>query len=252
MFYLQSVFHFACANGQSLKVVKAYKAGIRILVGSASKNTIYSDLCLRQELGLPSFFKLASVARARAVWKFPTLKTVMALLMEQRHTAHKRSWVTGSIAWLKRYPGLDPAVLTWEEAKPLLEKYLAEQELKSASAKSISFRNWQRSDYRSTISFVQHANFHTHLAQGINWLVRARCSGIWTARQAFERSLVTGEVQGRCPRCMQEIAAPELEHVVLMCTAYAHQRQILRPVLEAIPEMDNQAQTLQVILGGKG
>lgn len=163
------------------KVVKAYQAGIRILVGSASKNTIYSDLCLRQELGLPSFFELASMARACAVWKFPTLKTVMALLIEQWHTVQKRSWVTGSITWLKRYPGLDPAVL----------------DLGGSQA-------------------------------------------------------AVGEVNGRCPRCMQEIAAPELEHVVLMCTAYTHQRQILRPILEAIPEMDNQAQTLQVILGGKG
>jgi hypothetical protein len=142
--------------------------------------------------------------------------------------------------------------MSWDEAKPLLVKYLTERELKSSSAKSKSFEKWQRADYNSTKVYVEYANFHTHLAKGVNWLARARCSGIWTAKKAVDSDLVARDIQGRCPKCMQEIAAPEMEHIVLMCTAYALQRNILQPVLEAIPEMENLAQTLQVILGGKG
>jgi hypothetical protein len=58
---------FNAAHAPFKKVIKAYNAGIQILVGLADKNTIYYDLCLRQELSLPSFSELAFMARARAV-----------------------------------------------------------------------------------------------------------------------------------------------------------------------------------------
>lgn len=58
---------FNAAHAPFKKVVKVYNARIQILVGSASKNTIYYDLRLRQELSLPSFWELVFMARARAV-----------------------------------------------------------------------------------------------------------------------------------------------------------------------------------------
>ena len=234
-------------------VKKEYNAGIRIMVGSASKNTIYSDLGLRSELDLPSFDYLTTMARARAVWKYATLKTVIASLMTQRHVSMKKSWVTQSRDWLKKVPKINPDILTWEEARPLLEAYLQGQELKSESAKTVSFKRWRDMDFNSTKNFWLHASFDVNLATGVNWLIRARCSGIWTAARATKFGLVTRDILGKCPKCMLNIDAPELEHIVFDCTGYSLQREkYLESILEAIPAMDSPTQTLQVLLGGKG
>jgi hypothetical protein len=64
---------------------------------------------------------------------------------------------------------------------------------------------------------------------------------------------VTRDILGKCPRCMLNIDAPELEHIVLDYTGYTLQREKhLESILGEIPAMDLPTQTLQVLLGGKG
>jgi len=73
------------------KLKTAYNQCIKALVGSSSKNTIYSIYCLSLELGVPLLEDLHFTARARAFYKFGSLKTFIAVLMANVGVPYGRS-----------------------------------------------------------------------------------------------------------------------------------------------------------------
>jgi hypothetical protein len=242
------------ADGPFGRVAKEYNVGIRLLVGSDSKNTIYSDLCLRSELGLPSLPTIASMARARAAYKFPKLKTVISKLMNQRQVARKKSWVTLTMQWLKSRPKLDPLDgAEWKGVKIVMEVYLEEAEYNTGRGNSTkSFKAWKEARFKATALFWKRADFQTHLAKGVNWLIRMRCSGIWTVESAIKRELMVDEISGKCPGCERNLSGPETEHVVLECTEYNSQRVMISDIVARITDMSGPAETLKVLIGGVG
>jgi hypothetical protein len=104
--------------------------------------------------------------------------------------------------WLKSRPKLDPLDgAEWKGVKIAMEVYLEEAEYNTGRGNSTkSFKAWKEARFKATALFWKRADFQTHLAKGVNWLIRMRCSGIWTVELAVKRKLMVNGISGKCPR----------------------------------------------------
>lgn len=229
---------------------KSYTDCVKALVGSDSKNTIYSKYCLSLELGIPLLEDLHMTARARAFYKFRTLKTLIAELAKNERVPYRKlTWTTGVPRYLKAYPKLD-LDKPWVEAKGDLAEYLLKRRDREYSDR-VSVRTWNHAGYASTVGFWRVALFHPGVSRGMNWVVRARCSGIWTVKRAIKFNLIDVEVSGKCAACMVDLGeTPEVQHLMLGCTKYDEARRILEEVLEVIPGDLTPDDRIRVLLGG--
>jgi len=233
------------------KLKTAYSQCVKALVGSSSKNTIYSIYCLSLELGVPLLEDLHFMARARAFYKLRSLKTFIAVLMANVGVPYRKlTWTTGVPRYLKTYPKLDLGK-PWSEAKVNLGKYLlARREKEYDDRRSVTA--WKQARYVNTVGFWKVAIFHSGVAKGVNWVVRARCAGIWTVKRAIEFGLVDATtVGGKCAACMVDLGeTPELQHILLDCTKFEEARRVLEGVLGAIPETLPPDDRTRVLLRG--
>jgi hypothetical protein len=132
----------------------------------------------------------------------------------------------------------------WPEAKKDLGKYLLSRREKEYKGR--------RAQYVNTVGFWKVAIFHVSVAKGVNWLVRARCSGIWTVKRAVKTGLVdAATVREKCAACMVDLGeTPELQHILLECTQYDEARRFIEEVSGVIPETLPPDDRTRVLLGG--
>jgi exonuclease III len=101
-----------------------------------------------------------------------------------------------------------------------------------------STTQWRRARYAETVGFRREAIFHVGAPKGVNWVVRARCSGLWTVKRAIEFDPLDPEtVRGKWAACTVDLRdVPEVEHIFSSCWRYDEARLIPEHVSGAIPE----------------
>jgi hypothetical protein len=61
-----------------------------------------------------------------------------------------------------------------------------------------SVTEWRHAQHADTVGFWRVAIFHVTVSRGVNWVARARCSGIWTVKWAIKFNLIDTEaVRGK-------------------------------------------------------
>lgn len=115
----------------------------------------------------------------------------------------------------------------------------------------MAFSSYAENCYQSTRSYITHAVCRPLLSRGINWLVRARISAIWTAKQAAAAKLISAFMAKRCPACENSIRMPELQHILFHCPSYVAYKSTLNPLLrQKVLKRLSPSEKLVVILGG--
>jgi exonuclease III len=227
-----------------------YNDTIKKMVGSSSKNTIFSVLALRRELDIESVHELVMHARTRAYFKFPNLKTWIANLVEQPAEQRKHGWVKGTQIWLRRYPKVDLKGSA-QEASGKLKEYFKTIEERSEQARALAYVNYCSSGYIGTRTYIAKGAETPRLARGINWLTRARVGAIWTTKRAAQATLIPRDWGDKCPACEGEIDVPEMEHVILNCPTYSKERDDLSPLWRHDIMMGRtDAEKVVLLLGG--
>jgi exonuclease III len=238
----------AAAHVSRLETV--YNDTIKKMVGSGSKNTIFSVLALRRELDIESVHELVMHARTRAYFKFPNLKTWIAKLMELPAEQRKHGWIKGTQTWLKKYPKVDLKGSN-QEASVKLKEYFKTIEEKSAQARTLAYVNYCSSGFIGTRAYITNGVEVPRLARGINWLTRARIGAIWTTKRAAQATLIPQNWGEKCPACEREIDVPEMEHVILSCPTYSEERDGLSPLQgQDISMGRTDAEKVVLFLGG--
>ncbi|OMJ19345.1 hypothetical protein AYI69_g6661 [Smittium culicis] len=77
------------------------------LVAKVGKSAAMERIC--EKLVITTMFLRTSIARERAIIKWPAFKTWIADLINKPIKAQKSTWVTGSSRWIKRYCQTDAA-----------------------------------------------------------------------------------------------------------------------------------------------
>lgn len=171
------------------------------------------------------------------------------LMANMRVPYRKLTWTTGVARYLKAYPKLD-LNKPWDEALEDLGLYLRDRREREYGNRS-SVRNWNRADYANTVGYWKEALFHTGTSRGMNWVVRARCSGIWTVKRALQFKLIDEVVTGQCAVCRADLGdIPEVQHIMLDCTRFEESRFFLEGILSVLPGNLPPDDRIRVLLGG--
>jgi hypothetical protein len=91
-----------CSKGQLVM-----NEAMRLIMGSKAKATNIPVAAMWRELGVPPVRAMAAARRARAWFKYPSLKTWMGVLCKKENkqpvkSGGIRAWVTSTAVWLKR------------------------------------------------------------------------------------------------------------------------------------------------------
>jgi hypothetical protein len=199
-----------------------YNNAVKAIIGSRSKNTIYSLLALRTELNLPTFQEIAIRSRARAMFKFPTLNTWVTVLMERPFRSRSNGWVKSSSRWLKT-----AKIAIGPEAKEEIKEYFIVKRDTQPGHDAKAWRQYQEHGFERTQSYIKWSGDYHLVSRGITWVLRARVGGIWTAKRAAKLDLIDADRGNKCPACDQVIDEEELVHIVLHCWKYAQPRACL-------------------------
>jgi exonuclease III len=232
---------------------KVYNETVRLLVGSHSRNTIFSDLTLRRELDLKSFYQLVVQSRLRIYFKSPYLTTWISKFayINKQPGRGKDAWFRNTHRWLATYPKVTDTD-SMAQAIEKVEVYLRNRE-EQQKGNAQAFTEYERRGYEKTRSYLKHAMRYPEWARGVNWLTRARLSAIWSARRAAQAGLIKGEVRDKCPACGVQIPQEETElrHILAHCQVYAEERSAHLGVFRTnLPDVLSEGKLIHFILGG--
>ena len=86
-----------CAPAQTL-----LNKTLRSVAGGKAGDSSMPNGALWREVCIAPVYALASARRARALKKFPTLRTWIAVFMRTNPRFRRRTWITGSLTWMRR------------------------------------------------------------------------------------------------------------------------------------------------------
>jgi hypothetical protein len=243
---------------------------LRAIMGCKRLDMTQPVAAMWRELGVPPICAMAAARRARAIRKFPGLKTWIGTLGQYEHRSMRRAWMAQSRVWLKKYcpdvqyrsdgetgqydtecedQRVETSVLgvrwtayertkKWEASGPYLDSGFAETAWASLKQIPMSSRSEQ-----------------VRLGQGLRMLSLCRTKGLWTARKRAKRGAIAKKYLGICPCCSIKGGEGEtVEHLLMECQRWDDERErcmgdILRRI-EAMGPME-QGDRVVLLLGGE-
>lgn len=258
------------ADARCAAAEKVLNAALRALVRMSVRSTLISPVVLGLETDVCPIVARAAASRTRAVFKYPTLRTVVAELMNNPAAGRwmKKSWLHLTRRWLDTHG----PVLNFPEPVQEPENAMMQLRRRDTTRAADLVRNhvWHRilrtKGGRSSEQYLDrgfdasrgyiHAavRFPLH-AVGVHWLTRARVGAIWTARAFVRIHWLPDEFQTRCPFCDEGYEGETLAHLLVECPRWHESRQILQPLVdEAYAELGLAADSENVatfLLGGR-
>ena len=211
-------------------VQRVADSAMKLLLSISGSGASLSLNAMREELGLSKLDALAAGQRARAIVKYSTLKTVIALLVNNPLTAQKATWVSGTTRWLNRYAprhsiersrASDPSGRLLQDQ---VRKVIAERELDKDRTVSMAWRTKCRFHSAEETGIIQLTRKHVHLSKGVTQLMRLRCKAFRFAPWLAQVGLIKPEFKDTCPMCMERVRDDE-EHLLLNCKTFAEARE---------------------------
>jgi hypothetical protein len=230
---------------------------LRVVAGGKETDSTLPVSALWRELGVPPVHAQAAARRARAINKFRHLHTWIATLLEHRPRMRRRTWVTGSLQWMRRFH----RGMLWEAeyaveqqagqpvgapGRRAHDRVLEEtwERMERCKARAASWRH-RRRGYAHTMWGAPGAvpawarRAQPALGQGLRQLLRCRLGAVWTAQRLAQRGLLLdGERwKGRCPCCQR--GRPETVcHILLSCPRWGELRErFLSSMLNSVSQL---------------
>ena len=223
-----------------------------MVISSKGKMTAKYEVALT-ELGLPSAHAMWAGQRARAVAKFPTLRTEVAQLVNDPTV--KSTWRSESekflaemVDWFLTY--MEPteaqakavtnrenpsnfgraikwAVMARQLKNPLLPYKGAPRKTQPA----VSLVQYVGANFGTTKGFIKAARGKVALADGFRWLVRLRVGSFWFTPQMLKAKIFypdkLKELKAASIKCVfcNQTTAEDLPHFLCRCKAFRRQRK---------------------------
>jgi hypothetical protein len=213
---------------------------LRVVCQGQSRANHCSGMALMCEYDVPPVSAFCAAARARLLAKGPGLRTFLRWLLEHKFSSRKRTWISATSQWLKRYKlsmgSIDPTLS--HETRVLkfrleVRNHVWQRMGEKAERGTLSFRNYSGSKFDATSAFVRMTGRVPRLARGTSWVSRLRLGAVWTAQKAAQAKLVAPIFSKVCPCCGE--AEPEtISHILASCPAWEIERAELDVCLASI------------------
>ena len=225
-------------HGQNVLV----RAAKLIFSGTDEKSRSSSmqvDQCvLLTELGIPSLHAMANAARARAWYKYPSLKTIVSKLMTVPTSGRARSWGSGTKQYLDKYY---PALYGAERRSPLTSKNVAalvktnqharelgkgepvaagDNDTPAARNAPVTLLRYVNARFGCSTSFIKQAIAYPFLVRGVNMLSLFRTGGVQLGRKLSFIGKMSITYREKCPCCGLEVGGETRLHMLVYCAKW--------------------------------
>lgn len=214
-------------------VGKVLNAALRSLVRMSERSRLVSPVVLGREVGISPLEARAAGARARAFFKYPTLRTVIAELMANPAgwAVMARTWQSQTRRWLATHgPQVVANNLGPHGAAELVRNHVWARIQTQRGGRSTRLYLDQGLDM-STDYIHAAAQFPQH-AVGVHWLTRARVGGVWTGRGFESIRWLPEEFRIQCPFCDGAREGETLVHLLVECSRWVAERVVLQPLVD--------------------
>ena len=203
---------------------KVISEAMRLMAGLKITSSCTSTATLALEFGIIPLAAITSAARTRAYLKYPTLRTYIADLVQAPMSNRKKTWVSGTPLWLRRYHNDALLCGSPTTAADLVKSRLCDK----LSRGGITSERYRECQLSQSVQYLSVAYQYPNIVKGIWWLTRMRVSAFWTA-VAFERiGWLPNRYRNRCPFCNMVGTGETIEHLLMVCPQWAdHRRQYL-------------------------
>jgi len=226
-----------CEKGQGV-----LNDAMRLMLGSKAKATNIPVMAMWRELGVPPVRAEAAARRARAWFKFPSLKTWIGVLcaneMPKKSNELKvQTWMMMTSKWLKQNKVQEADGGDGEEKleesifKKVLEAEWAKAErYQGAKASAEYLRNGFA--YTSLSSMVAIPPLgrreQVKLGSGLRLLSLCRIGGLWTAPSLARAYKELEDFKDLCPCCAAYVMGrgEDITHIVVECERWKKEREL--------------------------
>ena len=206
--------------------------------GNQSARSMQVDQCvLLTELGIPSLHAMANAARARAWFKYPSLKTIVSKLMAAPMSGRARSWGSGTKQYLEKYY---PAAAAGRRS-PLTSKNVAafvktkqharelgkgeplaagDNDTPAAQNVPVTLLRYVNGRFGCSTSFIKQAIAYPFLVRGVNILSLFRTGGVQLGRKLSFIGKMSITYRERCPCCGLEVGGETRLHMLVYCAKW--------------------------------
>jgi hypothetical protein len=200
---------------------------LRSLVGVKSSNVLSAEVA-SCEFDIPPISAIVAGLRTRALLKYPTLRTVVAQLVQHATQlgSAKHSWTKGGRIWLKRYGGPGFLMtLTPTEGSTLVRTNTWNRHQDHSTA--VTLHHYLRSHFFQSSAYLKRTLWYPNDSVGVQWLTKARLGVLWPTRRYARIGLVRGDPWlQRCPFCNEESLQGEtVEHLFVVCPTWLPERR---------------------------
>lgn len=209
-------------NEENCKAAQAVLSeALRIVVRLKPRCSITSSGTLGLEFGIDSIHAMASSARSRAYVKYPTLRTTIADLMMAPPVSRKRTWVTGSRMWLRRYC---PLVIVEQQSSKVVANLVRESVRNRGIKNSITAVRYCDNGFEQSKAYLKYSCRYTSLSSGVHWLCRLRVNAFWTVTALQKIGWLPDRFSSLCPFCNIVSTGETIEHLLTVCRRWRTQR----------------------------
>lgn len=201
---------------------KVLSEAVKLVVGLRSKSCVTSPITISSELQIPSIMAVVSAARTRAFLKFPHLRTVISELMVSSPVCRKRTWVTGTQMWIRRFCPEAELIPNPSQGAVTVKNQLSDR-LITSNHDCMTLVRYNAYGYYKTRHYLKHATRYPALAKGITWLCRFRIGSIWTSDRLVKIKVLPNRYVNRCP-CCNAFGVETYEHILLQCIKWNAER----------------------------
>jgi exonuclease III len=218
---------------------------LRTIVGTKSQNTVLAMGPLLEEFQVPTIREKWDLAMLRAVQKWPDSVTYLSEIFEEYPASRKWSWLKRAQLLLAKVPLFSPR-RPWQVNLSELREVRG-----SPYSSSLAMKRYNQLGLTLSVRYLSVGRKYSAYREGIKWLLRARCYGIWTSARAGFANLVSWVMWGICPICENRVPADEqFAHLLAECPCdEVHRIRVNSGLLDLI---SRQLQSLSVPTGTDG
>lgn len=208
---------------------------------------------LRDELGIATIASIAATRRLRALTKFETLRTWIAILLANTAPSRFDTWITGGKRWMRTYVGVSIGEEEREDSKRRLLEIFDERESRRdrtrATARAEDLGLIQSSPW------LEMESLYPELCEMLTEVGRMRIGIFPTCKRLVYQRILDSDFANSCPICNRQ--TPEsLEHMFFECPSWNSFRTNM--LVPCFPDWENMVQSpaamtlaVGVLLGGE-
>ena len=256
-----------CDKGQGV-----LNDAMRLMLGSKAKATNIPVKAMWRELGVPPVRAEAAARRARAWFKFPTLKTWIGVLCAKKNEMPSKSnqlkvqtWMMTTSMWLGRNKLQEADGGDGEEKreesifkKVIAAEWAKAEQCKGAKASTEYLRNGYAFTSMSSMVAIPPLGRREQvkLGSGLRLLSLCRIGGLWTAPTIARAYKELEDFKEICPCCTAWVMGrgEDVTHIVVECKTWQKERELylgryIRRVKQRYPRLGSD-QLGVFLLGG--